>query len=577
MRQLGAKGVISDISPFDTNVDSWTDALNIRFNNGHAEKIRGHIPVFQHNRLGHEDEIPMHLTRVPLSDSEWLYFTKNAVWKTNGFSHTLMTDSTDTPISVPYDAPWNSTTVGNSIIANSTQLRRPIGLANGESKFKYLPKWGPWDANVMRSFKNFAMAIGAGDGFPQRVRWSNIIPPNALPADWGWEVTYDAQGNATQGAFIDGSAGGYNDLSFANGKLLDGLSLRDQFIIYSDVEVISCQYVGGIEIFRFNLLFDDGGALNSDCICTFNNKHFVVAPNDIYIHNGSTKESIINDKIRIKLLDELTANSYTSVKVVPYLTENEIWVIYAGADAEGLDGSETMEATKAAVYNFVEGTWSFIEIPRTLDIKLGPVSLFFDENGNPTQTVAFWGQTDSEADPGQPPKLSEFSNMEWEEVVELWNLAGAGSSQNFKDQALLCASADGGFYILDRGNYFTFLVKEGEGEEAKYVNKREDIISVLTKDYIDLDEVLETPDYKTVLEIWPQTMGSGELYFQVGGSATSGGDIAYDSGTRFVCSKDRKVDIRENHRYLCLKIQGRGVGDWSFSGFDATIRSGGRR
>lgn len=560
LRGLGTKGVVSDLAPFDTNVDSWSDAKNIRFNNGRAEKIRGHIPVFYNNRessleFESKKQIPMHLILMPQSDDEWLYCTENAIWKTNGWTHTNMnpTDAT-VNIDVPLEAPWSSTTISNSVIVSSQQLSKPLGLASGENNFKELPKWGKWSVNTMRSFKNFVMAIGGGDTYPQRVRWSNLVPPNALPADWGWEVTDAGDGN-----FIDGSAGGYNDLSFAQGKLVDGRPLRDQFILYTDREVISCTYVGGNDIFRFGALFDEGGAINPDCIAEFDNKHFVVSANDIYVHNGSTKESVIDNKVREKLLDLLAENSISSVKVVPYLTENEIWVIYAGNDAVSLtDDSDVKEATQAAIYNYKFGTWSFIDLPRTLDIKLGPVPIY-DESEQKVQT---WENLPD--------------NYLWEDAIELWNLAGGGSSQNFKGQSLICASSDGGFYVLDRGDYFSKL---GEKDTTTNIYKiiREDIISNLNKDYIDLDEVTDTIDYKTILAIWPQTTGTGELYVQVGGSAVPGGDIQWGDAVRYVCTKDRKVDLRQNWRYLCINIQGRGVGDWKLSGFDAVVRIGGRR
>lgn len=550
VRQLGTKGVVSDVAPYDNELQSWSDAKNIRFSNGRAMKMQGHIPIFYENR-GNE-EIPMHLIHSPQSDTDWYYCTQDDIYYTNGWVHVSMLEK-KLEQKIPYDAPWSSAILSNSVMVTSRQLKAPLGLASGEGEFKPLPKWGPWDSDIIRSYKNFAMALGGGDSYPQRVRWSNVVPPNALPADWGWEIT--AQGQ--EGAFIKGSAGGYNDLSFAKGKIVDGKPLRDQFIIYTDEEVISCDYVGGNDIFRFKNLFDEGGAINPDCVAAFDNKHFVVSANDVYVHNGSSKESVIDGKVRDRLLDQLTAKSYTSVKVIPYLPENEIWVIFAGTDATGFEDSSFVEATLAAVYNYKYETWSFIEIPPAMDIKLGPIEIY-DSGGDPVRT---WDN------------LPE--NYLWEDAIELWNLAGEGSSSNFKQQSLVCASKDGGFYVLDRGTYFSKLGPRDS--EGKYTIVRDNIIGVLTKTYIDMDEITDTIDYKTILSIWPQILNSGTLFIQVGGSPTSGGSIAWNQPVQFICGEDRKVDLRENSRYLSLSIQGRGDGDWQLSGFDATLRIGGRR
>lgn len=621
IRGLGDKGVISDLAPYDTDLGSWTNARNVRFTNGRAERMGGHLPVFYNNReesgaleFGGKPQVPMHLVLVPQTLEDWVYCTTNAIWLTDGWSHTntnplpvLRPDAVYKPdltpeqiaamkdpfeIDVILEAPWSSTTISNSIILNSVKLSQPIGLANGENNFTPLANWGigtEWNATTIRSFKNFVIAVGGGDEYPQRVRWSNIVPPNALPADWGWKYQWSAQdeeknplhkegwpipvGDSEYGKFIDGSAGGYNDLSFAVGDLIDGKPLRDQFIIYTEEEVITCDYVGGNDIFRFRSLFDDGGALNPDCVASFDNKHFVVSAHDIYIHNGSTKESVIDQKVRSRLLEEITSRAPGATKVVPYLPANEIWVVYAGPEAEPLthvnkervtdepappSHLERIEVTRAAVYNYKYGTWSFVDIPRTLDVKLGPIP-FYDEAHVKLDT---W------------EKLTE--SFRWEDSFDLWNLAGGESINDFKEHSLLCASSDGGFYVLDKGDYAGKLGTKKAGTK-QYTILREEIYSNMSKEYIDLDEVTETIDYKTVLSIWPQLLGAGEVYIQVGGSHVPSGVVTWGSPVKYVCGKDRKVDLRQNYRYLSLLIQSRTAGTWSLSGLDIVVRIGGRR
>lgn len=558
VRNIGSKGVITDLAAYDIPVEAWSNARNVRFIDGKATKIGGTFPLFYKNRANVDSEqvkqFPLHFVQKPLSTESWYWASADTIWETNGWNHTKIVKE-GTNIASNFLNPWSSTILANSVIMNTAAMD-PVGRAPDESTFRRLPNWGPWKAQLVRSYKNFALALNTTEGsatYSQRVRWSNIVPPNSLPADWGWKYDNDdgtpVKPVPTNPTFIDGSAGGYNDLTMAVGNILDGAELKDQFIIYTDHEVLALDYVGGNEIFRARKIFSDAGILNTNCVAIFDNKHFVISAGDIYVHNGSSKQSIVAGKIRNKIMEELTEYS-DRIKTLTYESEKEIWVFYAGPDTSKLE-----EFTRAAIYNWLHDTWSFVDIPRALDIQYGPVPVYV----NADTKVETWD-------------LLEDSEL-WNNTLKLWS----GIGRDLKDQALLISSTDGNFYSLDQGDYNISLKKE-KPTDVEYKLETTEITAQLTKNYIDMDQLGgDIVGYKHILAVYPQIQGDGEFYFRVGGSHQPSGSVEWGPRENFVVGSNHKVDTRKNYRYISLQVDNLTAGTWAFTGYDFIVRAGGRR
>ena len=67
------------------------------------------------------------------------------------------------------------------------------------------------------------------------------------------------------------------------------LPLGDVNIVYKEDSIWSMAFEGGQSIFGFRQLFDDVGILGRHCAKSFNNKHFVVSEDDVYVHDGVEK------------------------------------------------------------------------------------------------------------------------------------------------------------------------------------------------------------------------------------------------------------------------------------------------
>ncbi|MCS5737484.1 hypothetical protein, partial [Herbiconiux daphne] len=92
---------------------------------------------------------------------------------------------------------------------------------------------------------------------------------------------------------------------------------------------------------------------------------FVISQDDIFTHDGSSRQSIVTDIIKEKLLGEITSVNYQGAKVFAYPTRKEIWVCYPSQAAQ--EGSDKNYACdRAAIWNWKTGAWSFTDLPGIL-------------------------------------------------------------------------------------------------------------------------------------------------------------------------------------------------------------------
>ncbi|MGL5014855.1 MAG: hypothetical protein ACRC6V_11270, partial [Bacteroidales bacterium] len=322
IRRVGSVGVIKDLPSFELPPEAWSDSRNVRFIENKVQKMGGYLPVLTD---GMPDEPPLAvLTRNNTQDQ--LYGTSDGIYIINGRNHRNISQLIKNPsydpakpelgpekIPMTYDADpentWYYTTLSNAVVLNNPR-NPPQGLAPGDDTFIELPGWGVpgktaegatpvkqiWQAGRIRSYRNYLIALDMTEGaesMPQRVRWSNVAYVNALPPDW---VQDD-----------ESRDGGFNDLTDANGRILDGVPLRDTFIIYTDQETYEMQYVGGVLIFNFKKLFSDSGILAPECAVEFESKHFVISKDDVFVHNGSSKEAVASGRVKQFLIDQISS------------------------------------------------------------------------------------------------------------------------------------------------------------------------------------------------------------------------------------------------------------------------------
>lgn len=562
VRKIGSVGVIKDLPSFELPPEGWSHANNVRFLANRIEKIGGYMPVLMD---GMPDEPPLAITSRNNTQDQ-IYGTAKGIYLIQGRQHLNVSKQVknpnhnpdapnpEIPELIPYeyeaspDSTWYYTTLSNAIVMN-TPLENPQGLVPYKATFEEIPGWGyplkdkrpgdegavqvDWKAGRLRSFRNYLVALDMTEGgvnLPQRVRWSNVAYVNELPPDW---VEDD-----------EARDGGFNDLTDANGRIIDGVPLRDSFVIYTDQETYLMEYVGGILIFQFKKLFSDSGVLAPECAVEFEQKHFVITRDDIFVHNGSSKQAVASGRVKQYLIDEISSVNPLATKVFAYTPQKEIWITYVGPGQTKQDGDSNSDiqwtCNKCAVWNWEWDTWYFTDIPASFDMNMV---------APPDLTTPEWEELGEEDDWWDSPKWEQY---QWSEL-----------GKDFIKRIPYIASPDKALYTLDVGEeHITW-------DATIKKEKTRPVVAELLRTHLDMDEVVEnTRAYKFIRRITPQFRGHGTVHCYVGGSHNPTAEPDWDNWQIFDIEEDNKIDAFSNNRYPAIKFVDFGKGKWSYQGYD---------
>lgn len=353
----GSAGVIKDLSAHELPPQAWTDALNMRFLDGSARQFFGHGPVY-----GAPAVVPLHVLPLNIGQAQyWLYAGQKKIYATTvtggNAVHTNLTRQTS-GADVDYSgAPntWTSTTLsGIPIFNNGVDPPQQWNLSLS-SRCQTLDNW-PVNTTCksMRTFKNFLIALDltkAGTRFPFMVKWSSPADPGGVPITWD-------PADATQEA-------GEFDLAEGGDYVIDGLQLRDGFMIYKQQSVWRMDFIGGAFVFSFRKVLGVSGAMNRNCIAELDGWHFVLTGSDVVIHDGQSSVSVLDKQARRALFQDMDIayNDRAFVFKNPFV--NEVFVCYVSI------GSTV--PTKALVYNYVDKTVTYRDMPAVHHANYGPV------------------------------------------------------------------------------------------------------------------------------------------------------------------------------------------------------------
>ena len=599
VRGIGSKGVVKDLPAFDLPPEVWSDAKNVRFVANRVEKMGGYMPVLMD---GMPEEAPLAITSRNNTQDQ-VYGTSKGLYLIQGRQHLNISkqkenpayepptipnpdfdgnkpeDPTTNPKTIPnplydpdvietlpveYDAgpdsTWYYTTLSNAIVMN-TPREVPQGLVPYKQHFDDLPGWGwpnkdhrpspddpdevpqvDWKAGRIRSFRNYLVALGMVEGgvdLTQRVRWSNVAYVNELPPDW---IEDD-----------EARDGGFNDMTDANGRIVDGMALRDSFVIYTDQETYLMEYVGGILIFQFKKLFSDSGILAPECAVEFEQKHFVISKDDIFVHNGSSKQPVASGRVKQYLIEEISSVNPLATKVFAYTPRKEIWISYVGPgrtmEKDASSADIQWQCNKCAVWNWEWDTWTFYDIPLSYDMNMvAPPDLVTKE----------WEEFDEEEDWWDSPK--------WE--FEQWSELG----KDFIKRIPYIASPDKCLYTVDAGE------EQVSWNAVKKEESRSPVLAELIRTHLDMDEMVEDiRSHKFLKSLSPQFRGEGNIHCFVGGSLTASQEPSWDNYQIFDIEEDTKVDCFSNNRYPAIRFADLGKGNWSLQGYDINFVVEGNR
>lgn len=619
LRDVGKKGVTTDLPPFDLQPSEWSDGNNVRFQANRMQKIGGGKAALLH---GMPDEVPISVVQMPIEE-DLIYGTTilaadgtptdhGYLWRAQGTNHIniskddknnpqlgpdgkQLVDENGKPLwhptlyQVSFDDYWDYTTLSNTVIYTNKK-DYPQGLSPDTDKFVDLPGWGyptskddgngnkvtdttdfhEWHTDRIRAYKNYLLCMGIREDnkeYPQRVRWSDVAYVGTLPQNW-WQNS-------------ESNDGGFNDLTDSQSHIIDGFPLRDSFVIYTNRDTFIMDYVGGTMVFNFRKIFSDSGILAPNCAVEFEGQHFVISEEDIFVHNGSTRQSVATGRIKDRLMNEISSVNYLATKVHAYPTRKEIWITYVGP---GNSGNSTLDkdvanyaCNRAAVWSWQYDTWSFTDLPQIFDIGMGV---------SPDTDSRTWNNRIGTPGGAPQPNDDIWKGKNQAAKEEVWEQF----AQTFTAHQMFAPSADKCFYLLDTGYFWDEFdakgyhdaVKAAGGDPDKVDEKtfvsRVPVVCEATRQALDFDE--QEPDIsyqKWWRAVYPQMTGKGTVLFYVGGASNPSELPEWDSVQEFVIGEDFKVDCFSNYRYPAIRIVDSAEGEWSMTGYDVEYFREGNR
>jgi len=507
LRKIGAGGIVSDADPYDLELTQFPSGNNVSFHSGRIGKSLGH-------------SVRESLSFSPTHVAGWLYSGNNtlvigALNKIYRFNGATVTNVTKTSDSTNYsNSPrWQSAQLGTAMMMNNAADVPQYMLPSG-SRFADLPSWpSNLITGSIKPFNSFLIMAGYEIGSSKRpytVRWSDEYDPSTIPSSYDITSTTNLAGENTLGG--------------ENGELVDQLTLNNSHILYAERGVFAMDFIGGNLVFSFRDIFGDDGIINRGAVAAIPNAHVVVGQNDIYLHDGSSKRSIVDNKVRRTFFADLADTRSVFCQAVPDTTE--VWICYADEDA-----ADTQSANRALVYNWSQDAFTFIDLP---NVRALTVADRMDVSGGWANSAATWSNS---SDYWSNSSLGTQAN----------NIRVFGADSN-SSKIRLMSDTNG----LSGGAMPAFL------EATK----------------IDLDTVLgkSTQNIKQILGIMPQIEGTGSVRIQLGVSDAPQDGVRWISDKTFNIENDHKIDVRTSGRYFALRIESESASDyWRLTGLDLDV------
>ena len=409
--------------------------------------------------------------------------------------------------------------------ADTPQLWSPPSLA---TKLVDLTNWpASTTARTVRSFLNFLIALDvtkSGTRHAAMVKWSHLADAGAVPSSWD-------ETDATKQA-------GENVLSETPGACIDCLPLGSSNIIYKEDSVYGMNFVGGRFIFAFQRLILPFGALTQDCVALVERQHFVATNDDIVLHDGINAKSLVNEKDRNFIFDNLTTIGKENSFVVPYSSRKEVWFCFPGL-------GETVPSL-AMIWNRERDSIAFRDLPRARAIAYAPAMRI-------TATADTWD--------------GDAATTWASETAQTWNDI---SFVGFENRVLM----------LDEVNSQVAELKDdvfdADGTAERSYLERQSMPFGNTDDkgnaLVDLRLV------KFVQEIWPHITGTSGVIISVYVGTQMEFEEAIDwlDPINFIIGTTNFIPVYKSCRFLSIRFEATGSDQWELHGFTYSLEPMGK-
>ena len=372
----------------------------------------------------------------------------------------------------------------------------------------------------LRAFRSFLVALNIttdGVNFPRVVKWSTESATQTLPTSWNETLsTVDA---------------GEFELADTKGDILDGLQLRDSFMIYKEDAVYSMTFVGTPFIFSFRQLSPTIGAISKNCVAEFDGGHAIFGKGNFYINDGQRIKPILPMKLKEYVFQSIDGAQTNKCFVVADYGRTEILFCFTA------DGALTDEPNKSVVWNYITNTFTIRDIPDLAHIGYGNV-------GNPIRATTWAATTET-----------------WETITGPWTM-----SYDLQDKVLLFA---------DPGNTKLYRDNSGNKEDTTFMT------SYIERSGLSMNSQGQ-PDHssvKRISAIWPKMSISSDNSIKVylGTSMSTEEGITWNAPTTFNPNTQSKVSVRGTGKFYAVKFESSTDMDWELDGYAIDVQEVGQR
>jgi hypothetical protein len=372
----------------------------------------------------------------------------------------------------------------------------------------------------MRGFRSFLVALNikqAGVNFPRVVKWSTEAATQTTPASWN-ETT----------STVD--AGEY-ELADTKGDIMDGMQLRDAFMIYKEDAVYSMTYVGTPFIFSFRQLSPTVGAIATNCIAEFDGGHAIFGKGNFYVNDGQRLKPVLPQRLRDYVFTSIDGAQIDKCFVAADYGRTEILFCFTA------DGAPSVEPNKAVVWNYITNTFTIKDIPDVAHMGYGNV-------GDPVLPSTWASATTS-----------------WATITGPWTMSYA-----LQDKVLLFADPVNTKLYRDRsGN------KKDTALMTSYVERTG--LSLNAQGQPDFTGV------KRISAIYPKMSinGSNSIKVYLGTSMSTEGGYDWKDAVSFNPDTQSKVSVRGTGKFYAVKFESATDMDWELDGYALDIDNAGNR
>ena len=303
------------------------------------------------------DGIPLSTTKMQdLNNWPSLTILNGAITSTSATT-AITVDSTATfPITGTFTIDSEDISYTGVTSTTFTGISRAQNGTTGATHLDDAPVFVNVYCRSMRAFRTFLVGLyvqKAGVNFPRLVKWSTESSIQTTPTSWNeTDSTVDA---------------GEYELADTKGDILDGLQLRDAFMIYKEDATYSMQFVGVPFIFSFRQLSPTIGAIAKNCVAEFDGGHAIFGKGNFYINDGQRLKPILPQKLKEYVFTQIDGDQVSKSFVAADYGRNEILFCYVS------DGSIGNQCDQAVVWNYVTNTFVIRNLPDLAHMGYGVI------------------------------------------------------------------------------------------------------------------------------------------------------------------------------------------------------------